>query len=216
MNRGTMRVNSLPKTVTWRRRDCDLNPGPSAPESSTLITRLPSHPQETECDFRNRPFWRRSLHPISCRCTGDHDHTELVLGHRDDVAMKMCDAGLGAEVLSTFSECCLRLLPFSTVVWTWEFQRTVSRGMTDHVVDLWRGTDRQWAVLQRDWTDSCCRRAVLPHRRSRDAPAADHVTVRRSRDRRRQNHRHRIDKYLDTLLANQPISDGEATDRCKS
>ena len=31
-----------------------------------------------------------------------------------------------------------------------------------------------------------------------------------------RNHRHRIDKYLDTLLANQPISDGEATDRCKS
>ena len=30
------------------------------------------------------------------------------------------------------------------------------------------------------------------------------------------DHRHRIDKYLDTLLANQPISDGEATDRCKS
>ena len=29
-------------------------------------------------------------------------------------------------------------------------------------------------------------------------------------------HRHRLDKYLDTLLANQPISDGEATDRCKS
>jgi len=28
-------------------------------------------------------------------------------------------------------------------------------------------------------------------------------------------HRHRIDKYLDTLLANQPISDGEATDRCQ-
>ena len=29
------------------------------------------------------------------------------------------------------------------------------------------------------------------------------------------SHRHRIDKYLDTLLANQPISDGEATDRCQ-
>ena len=28
-------------------------------------------------------------------------------------------------------------------------------------------------------------------------------------------HRHRIDKYLDTLLANQPILDGEATDHCK-
>ena len=28
-------------------------------------------------------------------------------------------------------------------------------------------------------------------------------------------HRHRIDKYLDTLLANQPISDSKATDRCQ-
>ena len=34
----------LPKTVTQQRQDCDLNPGPSAPESSTLTTRLPSHP----------------------------------------------------------------------------------------------------------------------------------------------------------------------------
>jgi len=38
-----MGVNSVPKTVTRQRRDCDLNPGPSAPESSTLTTRLPSH-----------------------------------------------------------------------------------------------------------------------------------------------------------------------------
>ena len=30
-----MGVNSLPKTVTRQRRDCDLNPGPSAPESET-------------------------------------------------------------------------------------------------------------------------------------------------------------------------------------
>jgi len=36
-------VNSLPKTR--QRRGCDLNPGPSAPESSTLSTRLPSHPE---------------------------------------------------------------------------------------------------------------------------------------------------------------------------
>jgi len=36
-----MGVNSLPKTVTRQRRDCDLNPGPSAPESTT---RLPSYP----------------------------------------------------------------------------------------------------------------------------------------------------------------------------
>ena len=39
-----MGVNSLPKTATRQRRDCDLNPGLTAPESSTLTTRLPSHP----------------------------------------------------------------------------------------------------------------------------------------------------------------------------
>jgi len=39
-----MGVNSLPKTVTRQRRGCDLNPGPSVPESSTLTTRLPSYP----------------------------------------------------------------------------------------------------------------------------------------------------------------------------
>ena len=36
-----MGVNSLPKTVIRQHRGCDLNPGPSAPESSTLTTRLP-------------------------------------------------------------------------------------------------------------------------------------------------------------------------------
>jgi len=44
VNRGTMGVNSLPKTVTQQCRGCDLNPGPSVPESSMLTTRLPSHP----------------------------------------------------------------------------------------------------------------------------------------------------------------------------
>ena len=38
-----MGVNSLPKTVTRRRRGCDLNPGPTAPESSTLNTLPLSH-----------------------------------------------------------------------------------------------------------------------------------------------------------------------------
>ena len=38
-----MGVNSLPKTVTRQCRGCDLNPGPSAPASSTLTIRLPSH-----------------------------------------------------------------------------------------------------------------------------------------------------------------------------
>ena len=35
-----MGVNSLPKTVIRQRRGCNLNPGPSAPESSTLTTQL--------------------------------------------------------------------------------------------------------------------------------------------------------------------------------
>jgi len=39
-----MGVNSLLKTVTRQRHDCDLNPGPSAPQSSTITTRLLSHP----------------------------------------------------------------------------------------------------------------------------------------------------------------------------
>ena len=37
-----MGVDSLPKTVTRQRRDGDMNPGPSAPESSTLTARLPN------------------------------------------------------------------------------------------------------------------------------------------------------------------------------
>jgi len=44
VNRVTMGVNSLPKTVTRQHCDCDWNPGLSAPESSTLTTKLPSHP----------------------------------------------------------------------------------------------------------------------------------------------------------------------------
>jgi len=36
-------VNSLPKTVIRQRRGRDLKPGPTAPESSTLTTRLPGH-----------------------------------------------------------------------------------------------------------------------------------------------------------------------------
>jgi len=35
---------SRAKTVTRQRRGCDLNPGPSAPEFSTLTTRLLSYP----------------------------------------------------------------------------------------------------------------------------------------------------------------------------
>ena len=50
-----MGVNSLPKTVTQQRRDCDLNPGPTAPESSMLTTRLPNHPYT-----KALPDWQRT------------------------------------------------------------------------------------------------------------------------------------------------------------
>ena len=46
VNRGTMCVNSLPETVIRQHRGCDLNPGPSATESSTLTTR---HPRRGSC-----------------------------------------------------------------------------------------------------------------------------------------------------------------------
>jgi len=42
-----MGVNSLPKTVTRQRRDSDLNPGSSVPESNMLTTQLPSNPFNT-------------------------------------------------------------------------------------------------------------------------------------------------------------------------
>ena len=44
VNTDRMGANSLPKTVTRQYRGCDFNPGPSAPKSSMLTTRLLSHP----------------------------------------------------------------------------------------------------------------------------------------------------------------------------
>ena len=41
---GEQRHNGC-EQFAWQHCDCDLNPGPSAPESSTLTTRLPSHPE---------------------------------------------------------------------------------------------------------------------------------------------------------------------------
>ena len=43
VNRGTMGMNSCPKTVARQRHSCDLNPGPSLPEFNMLTTRQPSH-----------------------------------------------------------------------------------------------------------------------------------------------------------------------------
>jgi len=45
-----MGVNSLPKTVTRQRFE---PAGPSAPQSSTLTNRLPSHPQPHTIEYYN-------------------------------------------------------------------------------------------------------------------------------------------------------------------
>ena len=64
-----MGVNSLPKTDTRQRRGCDLNRGPSAPESSKLTTWL-----YTEVPFliydTQKPtnFHSITLQCITCRC----------------------------------------------------------------------------------------------------------------------------------------------------
>jgi len=52
---GTMVVNSLPKTATQQRRDCDSNPCSSEPESGTLATRPPMPRPLTEKQKKNRP-----------------------------------------------------------------------------------------------------------------------------------------------------------------
>jgi len=64
-----MGVNCLPKTVTRQRGGCDLNPGPSAPESSTLTTRLPSHPgtvqsQKTFASHKKLCYRRRTARRV--------------------------------------------------------------------------------------------------------------------------------------------------------
>jgi len=53
-------VSSLPKTGTRQRRDCDLKPGPSEPQSSTLTTRLPSRPRRIKAYSQHMTFLKSS------------------------------------------------------------------------------------------------------------------------------------------------------------
>jgi len=58
-----MGVNSLPKTVTRQRRGCDLNPGASAPEFSTLTTQLPNHvPHIRNKSYSAQSYIKQQLH----------------------------------------------------------------------------------------------------------------------------------------------------------
>jgi len=62
-----MGVNSLPKTVTRQHHGCDLNLGPSVPESSMLTTWLQSHPNGNHVAIVKRNDWRRGI-VVSCVC----------------------------------------------------------------------------------------------------------------------------------------------------
>ena len=60
-------MNSLPKTVTRQRHDCDLNPGLSAPESSTLTTQLPN--RTYYITYRKYPYSLVPYNMHSYMCT---------------------------------------------------------------------------------------------------------------------------------------------------
>ena len=84
-----MGVNSLPKTVTRQRRVYNLNPGPTAPESSTLTTQLPSRPKKI-MNFKNfkahemriLDLWRRHCDIADAwqlsRCLEQTDRAKLL------------------------------------------------------------------------------------------------------------------------------------------
>ena len=107
-----MGVNSLPKTVTRQRRGCDLNPGPSAPESSTLTTRLPSHALHTPQDghpskYQPGPTWltwfirrtRLPIHPGVSFCNVD-GRERLTDGGGAVAAAAVARSAAGAEATS--------------------------------------------------------------------------------------------------------------------
>jgi len=83
-----MGVNSLPKTVTRERRGCDLSPGSSARESSTLTTRLPSDPVEKASYRTGVSEAERPETQVGC---GVRDTVETVL----DRVNRLMDQRLG-------------------------------------------------------------------------------------------------------------------------
>ena len=60
-------MNGLPKAVSRQRRDCDLNSGPSAPESSMLTTWLLIHPVVQYIGLQSTS----PLQELAC-CMGSH------------------------------------------------------------------------------------------------------------------------------------------------
>jgi len=108
-----MGVNSLPKTVTRQRRGCDLNPGPSAPDPSTLTTRLPVEPVSqslsrpiTESRYRVLPILLRRSEPIRRRVAGlvgRYRNSPTFDCFRPDVPQTgtLCDPGTDLQPVNT-------------------------------------------------------------------------------------------------------------------
>ena len=89
-----MGVNSLPKTVTRQRRGCVLNPGPSAPESSTLTARLPKRPADWEYSNCRQA-------PVVSACTVLFVSISQVIGCEDRLRNDLyCGVGQGVKLYS--------------------------------------------------------------------------------------------------------------------
>ena len=76
-------MNSLPKIVTRQSQDCDLNPGPSAPESSQSnhsARRLPSHPVYGRSYISSVGYLFSNTSPVGEVVTGDLLRYAFVLG----------------------------------------------------------------------------------------------------------------------------------------
>ena len=96
-------MNSLHKTVTRQRRGCDLNPGPCAPESSSLTTRPPSHPSAVSAVIPLCPSPRQ----LSDRCPLQVDITRMSL---DDVVILMSIPRRLVLTVRTRKSCCSKNL----------------------------------------------------------------------------------------------------------
>jgi len=90
--------NSLPKTVTRQRRDCDLNPGLSAPESSTLAARLPNKDYRYCCRSDDGGVECAAVRRSTSRSAGPPRRSDLV--SREPVhALQAADRGRVLRVL---------------------------------------------------------------------------------------------------------------------
>ena len=87
-----MGVNSLNKTVTRQRHGCDLNSGPTVPESSMLTTWIPSHSTVGHC----KPFAK-----LNCNHFQDVTVMQLMLQNMILVLVlvRYCSQTVGIEVV---------------------------------------------------------------------------------------------------------------------